>query len=131
MARRFDHSSADGITMTLRQAFGVLVAFAIVAMPAGAQATKAKADTKATKATTAAPAKAPAAAPDKAATAATLDINTATKEQLMAVKGIGDAYSAKIIAGRPYKSKDELWRKKILPKGVYDKVKDNLIAKQK
>ena len=61
---------------------------------------------------------------------AVVDINTADQTALQAVPGIGDAYSNKIIAGRPYKSKDELWRKKILPKGVYDKVKDSLIAKQ-
>lgn len=61
---------------------------------------------------------------------AVVDINTADQAALQVVPGIGDAYSKKIIAGRPYKSKDELWRRKILPKGVYDKVKDSLIAKQ-
>jgi competence protein ComEA len=61
---------------------------------------------------------------------ATVDINTADEASLRTVPGIGEAYSKKIIAGRPYKSKDELWRKKILPKGVYDKVKDSLIAKK-
>ena len=61
---------------------------------------------------------------------AVVDINTADEAALRTVPGIGEAYSKKIVAGRPYKSKDELWRKKILPKGVYDKVKDFLIAKQ-
>lgn len=61
---------------------------------------------------------------------AVVDINTADEAALRTVPGIGEAYSKKIIEGRPYKSKDELWRKKILPKGVYDKVKDYLIAKQ-
>lgn len=61
---------------------------------------------------------------------AIVDINAADEASLRTVPGIGEAYSKKIIAGRPYKSKDELWRKNILPKGVYDKVKGYLVAKQ-
>lgn len=70
----------------------------------------------------------PAAKAAAAASVAPLDINTATPDQLKAFNGIGDAYSARIIAGRPYTAKNQLLSRGILPAATYDKIKDQIIA---
>jgi competence protein ComEA len=81
-------------------------------------------DTKAAKVETKAENKSENKAEDK------IDINRASADELRKIDGIGEARSAAIIKGRPYRSKDELVSKNIIPKAVYDKIKERIIAKQ-
>ena len=60
-----------------------------------------------------------------------IDINSASADQLKSLVGIGDAYSKKIIEGRPYANKSQLVSRKIIPQATYDKIKDQIIANRR
>lgn len=115
---------------TLALLFGLAVAPALAQAPSPATAPAAKPSATVPAAPpAAAPSALPSAKPD--AKAPLLDINAASAEELSQLKGIGEARSAAIVKGRPYRGKDELVRRKILPESVYAEIKDRIIAKQK
>ena len=58
-----------------------------------------------------------------------LDINSASADELKTLKGVGEADAKKIVEHRPYKTKDELVQKKVVPKATYDRIKDQIVAK--
>ena len=108
-----------------------IFAFLVAAIAATGLAFAQKAETPKTDAK--APAKMEAKKSDAKADmkkAEPMDINSASEKELATLKGIGDARAAAIVKGRPYKGKDDLVKKKIIPQKVYDEIKDQIIAKQ-
>lgn len=121
------------LTLAALTAIGLMAATPLLAQtpaPATGNSMQKAAPAPAPAAKAAAPATT-GAAPTAAKQADLIDINSATEAQLSTLPGIAKARSEAIIKGRPYKGKDELLSKKVVPENVYNDIKDKIIAKQK
>src|SRR5688572_9341080 len=117
------------MTKFVRLLVAGLAALGLAAGATSALAQKAE-PAKKPEATKPAAAKAATPAPAAAPKAEPMDINSASEKELATLKGIGEVRAKAIVKGRPYKGKDELVQKKIVPQNVYDDIKEQIIAKQ-
>ncbi len=111
--------------------FAALVLAAAVSGSAIAQAPAQAPATSPAKPVITAPVTAPAVTTPAKPTATLVDINSASITDLQTLKGVGAARAEAIVKGRPFKGKDELLARKIVPEGVYNDIKDGIVARQK
>ena len=124
----------------MKKLLTILFAFALAALPAAAQtATQTQGDQSKSAMHSAGTATKDAAkdvgsATKKGTLAATdkvtgkIDINSASRDQLLGIVGIGDATADKIIAARPYKTKRDLLTRKIVNQATYAKITDKIVV---
>ena len=118
------------IHMLSALAVAVMLPVAAYAAQGTAKSSTTAPKASATHATSAKTSTRPARLASKTKRAPAVDINSASKEDLMKLPGITDEVAEKIIAGRPYKTKTELTKKNVLTKAEYSKVRSHVIAKQ-
>ena len=129
LAANFEANIMKFSAVSAIAALAIFASASIVSAQTASPATTSAKPAAAATVTAPKPAAAPIAAPKPAA--ALLDINSASKSELDALPGIGNARAEAIIKGRPYKGKDELVQKNIVPQSVYNGIQDKIIAKQK
>jgi competence protein ComEA len=128
ICRRIESIEEEVMRILKLAALGFIAVLAAAPVLAQAPAPSTSAPTTPARPTPAAPSATPAAP----AAAVLIDINSAPKAELVAkLKGVGDVRADAIIKGRPYKGKDELYQKNVIPRAVYDDIKDQIIARQR
>ena len=58
-----------------------------------------------------------------------IDINSASRDDLMSLEGIGEVRADAIIRARPFKAKTELVERRLIPEALYDKIADKVVAR--
>ena len=58
-----------------------------------------------------------------------IEINSASRDTLMTLDGIGEVRADAIIRARPFKAKTELVERRLIPEALYEKIADKVFAR--